>query len=62
MIDTPPARRLSQPELFRPPLTYPSMPFGERLTRAVHLYPENEASVFKDPSLTFREVEGLTSA
>ena len=62
MTDTPSARRLSQPELFRPPLTYPSMPFGDRLTRAVHLYPENEAIVFKDLSLTFREVEGLTNS
>ncbi len=55
-------RRLSQPELFRPPLTYPRMPYGERVARAVERYPEQEAIVFKDLSLTFRELEGLTNA
>jgi len=56
------ARRLAQPELFRPPLSYPEAPYGDLLARAVALHPENEAIVHPDGSLTFREVEGLTNA
>ena len=55
-------RAPSQPELFRPPLTYPRIPYGEMLTRAATLYPEREAVVFRDTSLTFRELDGLANA
>ncbi len=56
------ARRLTQPELFRPPLTYPVTPYGDLFARAVALHPEHAAIVFGDGSLTFREVEGLVNA
>ena len=50
------------PELFRPPLTYPPIPYGQMLDRPVALYPEHEAVVFRDTSITFRELEGLVNA
>ncbi|MBI3637656.1 MAG: AMP-binding protein, partial [Candidatus Rokubacteria bacterium] len=53
---------LSQPELFRPPLTYPRIPYGRMLDRPAVLYPERPAIVFKDTSVTFRELEGLVNA
>jgi long-chain acyl-CoA synthetase len=52
----------SQPELYRPKLTYPDMPYGAMLDRPVALYPEREAIAFRDVSLTFRELEGLVNA
>ena len=52
----------SQPELYRPRLTYPEMPYGAMLDRPVMLHPEREAISFKDVSLTFRELEGLVNA
>ena len=52
----------SQPELYRPRLTYPEMTYGEMLDRPTLLYPEREAIGFKDVSLTFRELEGLVNA
>jgi long-chain acyl-CoA synthetase len=52
----------SQPELYRPRLTYPAMAYGDMLDRPVLLYPEREAISFKDVSLTFRELEGLVNA
>ena len=55
-------RRPSQPELYRPRLTYPAIPYGALLDRPVALYPEREAIAFKDTSLTFRELEGLVNA
>jgi long-chain acyl-CoA synthetase len=55
-------RHASQPELFRPRLTYPEIPYGEMLTRPVTLYPEREAIVFRDCVVTFRELEGLVNA
>jgi long-chain acyl-CoA synthetase len=55
-------RAPSQPELYRPRLTYPDMPYGAMLDRPVMLYPEREAIAFKDASITFRELEGLVNA
>jgi long-chain acyl-CoA synthetase len=52
----------SQPELYRPPLTYPPIPYGAMLDRPVALFPEREAIVFNDTSLTFRELDGLVNA
>ena len=50
---------MPQPELDRPKLTYPNIPYGEMLTRPATLYPERTAIVFKDTRQTFRELEGL---
>ncbi|HEU4370323.1 MAG TPA: long-chain-fatty-acid--CoA ligase [Methylomirabilota bacterium] len=55
-------RRPSQPELYRPRLTYAEIPYGAMLDRPVLLYPEREAIAFKDTSLTFRELDGLVNA
>src|SRR5262245_11886672 len=52
----------SQHELYRPRLTYPSIPYGAMLDRPAQLYPEREAIVFRDVNLTFRELEGLVNA
>ncbi|HXG04634.1 MAG TPA: long-chain-fatty-acid--CoA ligase [Candidatus Binatia bacterium] len=50
------------PALFRPRLTYPSIPYGRMLDRPVALYPERAAVVGGEVSLTFRELEGLVNA
>ena len=55
-------RQPSQPELYRPRLTYPEAPYGAMLDRPVGLYPEREAISFRDVSVTFRELEGLVNA
>jgi long-chain acyl-CoA synthetase len=55
-------RPLSQPELYRPRLRYPDIPYGDMLNRPVTLYPEHAAIVCADTSLTFRELEGLVNA
>ena len=52
----------SQPELYRPKLTYPEIPYGAMLDRPTQLYPEREAIVFKDVNLTFRELDGLVNS
>src|SRR5258705_9073182 len=52
----------SQPELYRPKLPYPDIPYGAMLDRPTQLYPEREAIVFKDVNLTFRELDGLVNA
>jgi long-chain acyl-CoA synthetase len=52
----------SQPELYRPKLAYPDIPYGAMLDRPVTLYPERVAITFPDVSLTFRELDGLVNA
>jgi long-chain acyl-CoA synthetase len=51
---------MSQPELFRPSLEYPDMPYDRMLTHAAMRWPENEALVLRDVSLTYRELEAVT--
>ena len=51
-----------QPELFRPALQYPSHPYAEMLTRTAGRYPEQEAILFKDVNLTYRELDALANA
>ena len=51
-----------QPELFRPALQYPSHPYAEMLTRTAERYPEQEAILFKDVNLTYRELDALANA
>src|SRR5688500_16454590 len=52
---------LSQPELVRPSLDYPRMPYDRGLTHAAARWPESTAIVFKDISLTYRELEALAN-
>jgi long-chain acyl-CoA synthetase len=51
---------MTRPEFFRPPLTYPNIPYGQMLSHAAERWPENVAVVFRDVSLTYRELEALT--
>jgi long-chain acyl-CoA synthetase len=51
---------MTRPEFFRPPLTYPGIAYGQMLTHAAERWPENVAVIFRDVSLTFRELEALT--
>ena len=62
MPDAASPRPISQLELFRPPLTYPPVAYGELWRRAAERFGDRRALVFHDVSLTFREVEGLTNA
>ena len=61
MTDTsmPVNRPYSHMELFRPSLQYPSHPYDEMLTRTAQRFPENEAVLFKDVNLSYRELQGL---
>lgn len=52
----------SPPPFFRPPLTYPRLPYGRMLDRPVALYPEHAAVVAADVTLSFRELDGLANA
>lgn len=51
-----------QTELFRPSLPYPSHPYAEILSRTAERFPENEAVIFRDVSLTYRELDALVNA
>ena len=52
---------LPRPELFRPPLEYPRLVYDQMLTHGAARWPEHAAAVFRDVSLTFRELEALTN-
>jgi long-chain acyl-CoA synthetase len=52
---------ISRPEFFRPALDYPRMAYGEMLTQAASHWPENVAVIFRDVSLTYRELDALTT-
>jgi long-chain acyl-CoA synthetase len=56
---TTPAR--SQPELFRPALAYPHIPYDKMLTQSATSWPEHVAVVFRDSYITFRELEAFTN-
>jgi acyl-CoA synthetase (AMP-forming)/AMP-acid ligase II len=49
-------------ELFRPSLQYPSHPYVEILSRTAERFPENEAVIFRDVNLTYRELDALVNA
>jgi acyl-CoA synthetase (AMP-forming)/AMP-acid ligase II len=51
-----------QMELFRPSLQYPSHPYDEMLTRTAQRFPENEAVLFRDANLSYRELDALVNA
>src|SRR5205085_2206797 len=66
MTDTSPSDITNRPhlqtELFRPSLQYPSHSYAEILTKTAERYPENEAVIFKDVNLSYRELEALVNA
>ena len=47
-------------EFFRPPLEYPRIRYDQMLSHGAARYPENVAVVFRDVSLTYRELEAMT--
>jgi long-chain acyl-CoA synthetase len=49
------------PQLVRPKLDYPRVPYHELLRRTVERTPEKWATVFHDQKLTYREIEGLSN-
>lgn len=49
------------PELVRPKLDYPRVPYHELLRRTVERTPDKWATVFHDQKLTYREIEGLSN-
>src|SRR5689334_18211529 len=51
-----------QADVFRPSLQYPIHRYDEILARSAERYPENVAVVFKDVSLTYREMDALVNA
>ena len=54
-----PASPYSHPELFRPPLVYPDVPFHEMLARTALRVPERAAIYWRDMMLTYRELYSL---
>src|SRR5262245_7216913 len=50
-----------RPELARPKLDYPRVPYHELLRRTVERTPDKWATVFHGQKLTFRELEGLSN-
>jgi long-chain acyl-CoA synthetase len=52
---------ISRPEFFRPSLDYPRMAYGEMLTQAASRWPENVAVISGDVSITYRELDALTT-
>src|SRR5439155_15919536 len=46
---------------FRPPLDYPRMPYDGILSHGAARHPENVAVVFREVSLTYRELDALTN-
>ena len=51
----------SQPELFRPPLTCPPIPYDKILTQSAASWPDHLAIVSRDSTLTFRELDTITT-
>jgi long-chain acyl-CoA synthetase len=56
-----PTPAITRPEFFRPPLDYPRIRYDQMLTHAATRWPENVAVVFREVSLTYRELEALTN-
>jgi long-chain acyl-CoA synthetase len=50
------------PELFRPPLDIPDMPYDQLLRRAAELQPTRPAIIYHDLSLTYREVVSMVNS
>jgi long-chain acyl-CoA synthetase len=51
-----------QSELFRPPFQYPTHPYDEMLTLTAQRFPENDALLFKDANLSYREMDALVNS
>jgi acyl-CoA synthetase (AMP-forming)/AMP-acid ligase II len=51
----------SQPELMRPNLSYPIISYDKLLSQSAASWPDHVAIVFRDRSLTYRELDALTN-
>ena len=49
-------------DLFRPSLSYPSIQYDEMLTLTAQRFPENEALIFREVNLTYRELDALVNS
>jgi long-chain acyl-CoA synthetase len=49
-------------DLFRPSLSYPSFQYDEMLTLTAQRFPVNEALIFREVNLTYRELDALVNA
>jgi long-chain acyl-CoA synthetase len=49
-------------DLFRPALSYPSCQYDEMLALTAQRFPENEALIFREVNLTYRELDALVNA
>jgi long-chain acyl-CoA synthetase len=49
-------------DLFRPSLSYPSSQYDEMLMFTAQHFPENEALIFREVNLTYRELDALVNA
>ena len=49
----------SHPEFYRPPLVYPDVPFHEMLARTALRVPERPAIIWRDTTITYRELYAL---
>jgi long-chain acyl-CoA synthetase len=49
----------SHPEFYRPPLVYPDVPFHEMLARTALRVPERLAIIWRDTTITYRELYAL---
>jgi long-chain acyl-CoA synthetase len=49
-------------DLFRPSFSYPSSHYDEMLTLTARQFPQNEALIFREVNLTYRELDALVNA
>jgi long-chain acyl-CoA synthetase len=51
-----------QSGLFRPSIQYPTHPYDEMLTLTAQRFPENDAIIFKNANLSYRELDALVNS
>ncbi|GHO45390.1 class I adenylate-forming enzyme family protein [Ktedonospora formicarum] len=54
--------RMVAPELFRPPVVFPDVPYDHLLRKAAEQYPERTAIIYHDLYLTYREVLSMVNS
>src|SRR5262245_43299754 len=54
--------KMAAPELFRPPLDLPIMPYDQLLRDAAKRHPDHSALIYHDLSLTYREVVSMVNS
>ena len=54
--------KMTAPELFRPPLDFPVIPYDQLLRDAANRHPDRPALIYHDLSLTYREVVSMVNS